>query len=223
MRVGLAGAEHILVRYGSRIDSEGFCPQDCVETFIRANEAWAMIATEPIPYSNVDSEDHRAWAAVGQLVFWINRRDVADRSERIAFLCDELMSVPAALPDIRHLARFHKWTETQPVLTQLTTRFGESIGRALLESLEHDGHYTSAFRGAEFFQNEIFHQSICILAIIGTRETIDRLRPLTDHPSHGLNVIQAIEEIEKRLAAAHEHQNESRAPRAASQVGVVCG
>jgi hypothetical protein len=203
IRLGLTDAEHILLRYGDRIESDGFCPQDCVATFIKANEAWARVASEPIPYNNIDSDDHRAWAIIGELVFWVNRESSVRDPGRIAFLCDELMRLPAALPDVlRHVASLGKWTETGPGMAQLMTQCREPIARALAESLGSGGSLTSVFRGAEFVQSDIFREAIHTLGDIGNRESIDRLRPFTNHPVHGRDAIQAIEEIEKRLAAA---------------------
>ena len=89
-----------LIRYGGRIDPGVSSRQDCVEPFIRANQAWAQIADAPIPYRDIDTEDHHAWAIMGEMVFWMSRTDDDASQGRMTVLFDDLTRLPAALPDV---------------------------------------------------------------------------------------------------------------------------
>jgi Nuclease-related domain len=196
------GVEQILARYGSRIDADNVWPQESVEAFTLANEAWAGFGSGPIPYGEISSDDHRAWAIIGELIFWIRRGMTPENAGRIKFLSNELLSVPAAIPDVmRRLAPFRKWTDRGAMSAEIVKHFREPIRKALEKSLEGGGPFTSVFPGAEFFRDEIILETIRLLADIGSHETITQLRLLADDARHGKAAICAIEDIEKRLVA----------------------
>jgi hypothetical protein len=198
-KIGCEGAQDLLRRYGSRVDPEAFSSQDCVDCFIMANEAWAKIANEPIPYREISSPDHQAWAIIGELIFWSNRQDNSESAGRISFLCDELMRFPTALPDVLvEIGSSHKGMGTAPVLNLLLTRHSSGIRKALHESLKYEGQLTSAFGHAQFYQNKRFQWTISTLGDIGDRESIILLRSWTDSTTYGKDAIHSIERIEQR-------------------------
>ena len=73
--------------------------------------------------------------------------------------------------------------------------------RAVLNCcLEHEGRLTSAFKGAEHRQRQLFSWLISTLAEIGDSESIEKLRVWTDNPVYGKHAICAIETIARRVA-----------------------
>jgi hypothetical protein len=213
-KTGWAGAEDVLCRYGGRIDPKVFSSQDYVECFIIANQAWAQISGEPIPYSEMSSPDDQAWAIVGELIFWLNRPDGKEAAGRVAFLCGKLRHIPRALPDVlREIAHSHKGMGSAPILGLVLTHYADDIRKALHESLKYEGCLTSVFQHAQFYQKELFLWTISILGDIGDRESIALLRPWADSLTYGKTAIRAIEQIEQRVAVSHSqhHQRSSQA------------
>jgi hypothetical protein len=199
---GCEGAEDILVRIGSRIDPDSFCPQDCVKCFIIAHEAWARIADQPIPYRDVSSDDHRVWAIVGELIFWLNRKD-KDSSGRMSFLLGELTRFPKAVPDVlKQIGHSQMGMGPAPALQLLLAQHTQGIRNALHESLKWEGCLSSAFRNPPLHSTELFLWTISTLGYIGNRESVSLLRPWTEITAYGKEAIRAIEHIERREIAS---------------------
>lgn len=201
-KFGFEGTEDILIRIGNRIDPDSNCPQDCVRCFIMAHEAWAQIADEPIPYLDISSEDHRAWATAGELIFWLNRKD-KDSSGRISFLLDELTHFPKAVPDVlKQIGHSQMSTGPAPALQSLLVQHTDDIRNALHESLKCEGSLTSAFLNPPVYQTELLRWTISILGLIGDRKSISLLRSWTESTTYGKDAIHAIEQIEGRDIAS---------------------
>lgn len=194
----------VLLRYGGRIVTDAFSAQDSVAMFIMANEAWARLADAPIPYRDVDSAGHQAWAIIGESVFWMNRPDDEASRGRLRVLFDELTDLPAELPDVfKQLGHSHKGMGNAPTLAQLLKRHPDGIRRALQQSLKFEGRLTSVFPTGEFLLGENFQWIISCLGEVGNNETITLLRPYADSQIHGKDAIQSIEQIQKREATVH--------------------
>jgi len=199
-KVGFGGSEHILSRIGSRIDPLSTCPQNSVESFIMAHEAWAQLSGQPIPYRDASSEDHLAWSVMGELVFWLNRKDT-DSSGRVSFLCGELARHAEAVPDVlRQIARSHKGMGSAPAFRMLLAKHKDPIRSALHESLQREGPLTSVFQSSERDATERLHWTLSTLADVGDRTSIALLRSVTDDIEFGKDAINAIQQIERRSA-----------------------
>ncbi|MGD1092498.1 MAG: hypothetical protein ABSB35_10980 [Bryobacteraceae bacterium] len=202
-KVGCNGAKDILARLGSRIDGDAFCPQETVETFAVANEAWASISEEPLHYADPSSPDHRVWAIAGELIFWLSRPDGQNTPARAATLFVDLRGAPEAVPDVlHHLGSGYMGTRQAAPFTTWLAKHRDGVRAVLDCCLEHEGRLTSAFKGAEYRQRELFSWVISTLAEIGDSKSIQRLRVWTDHPVYGKGAIRAIETIEQRDASA---------------------
>jgi hypothetical protein len=200
-KVGFGDAEDILIRYGSKIDSDTLCPQDSVSCYIMAHQAWAEIADEPIAYSDIPSEDHRVWAIVGELIFWLKRKN--SKVCRVSFLLEQLVHFPRAVPDVlRQIGCSHKAVGWAPALQMLLAEHRCGIREALHESIKCDGSFTSVFRSAATHSTELFRWTISTLGDIGDRKTIAVLRPWTESSLYGKDAIRAIEQIEQRNIAS---------------------
>jgi hypothetical protein len=201
-KLGFDGAEDILARYGGRIDPESHCPQDNVACFVTANEAWAQIADQPLPYLDSSSPDHRVWAVLGDLLYWLNRRD-RDSAERVSFLSQELKSYPEALPDaLRQLERCN-YMRIRPTsaLQSLLAAQADAVRDALHGTLQSARHLTSVFRGGPIPLVELVQWTISTLGEIGDGKTVSFLRGWTENAICGRDAIHAIEQIEHRLAS----------------------
>lgn len=203
-KLGCDSARDIVAGIGSRIDVDNFCPQEAVETFVVANEAWAGISEEPLRYG-VASSEVRVWAIAGELVFWLHHSSAPkDAASRIKALLLELTESPAAVPDVfRYLspALFMGRPHAAP-FALLLSNYTEEIRTLLNLCLEHEGRFTSAFRGAEHRQCELFDWVVSTLAEIGDDTSINNLRVWTGHPMYGTGVIKAIECIARRCVSA---------------------
>lgn len=199
-KLGCDGAKDVLARLGSRVDGDAFCPQETVETFVVANEAWAAISEAPIPYADVSSPDHHVWAIAGELIFWLNRSDCENNSARVSILLQDMLQRPQAVPLLLHLGTGYMGSQHAAPLPALLARHRVDLRSVLNNSLEYEGRLTSAFKGAEHRQAELFSWVISTLADIGNGESADKLRVWTDHSVYGRHAIRAIETIEQRKA-----------------------
>ncbi|HPT26068.1 MAG TPA: nuclease-related domain-containing protein [Bryobacteraceae bacterium] len=198
-KLGIEGATDILTRLGSGVDGDAFCPQETIETFVIANEAWAAVSGEPLRYTDVSSPDHRTWAIIGELIFWLNRADGANRTARIEALIAELLDLPGAVPDaLHHLGSGYLGRQQTSPLSLLLAKYCDDLRAVLNRCLEHEGRLTSAFRGVQHRQRELFSWVISTLAEIGDGESIEKLRVWTEHPVYGKPAICAIEKIRRR-------------------------
>jgi hypothetical protein len=194
-----ARAKDILLRFGSVIDEEAFCPQETVATFVLANESWATVGEAPIAYAESSSADHHAWAIVGELIFWLNRSSPADSDARVAVLLRDLRAIPQAVPDVlRHLGMAFVVPRSEAPFSDLVAKHPEGVRAALNRCLDYEGRPTSTFRGAEHRQRELFSWAIETLAEIGDDESLAKLRGWTNHVIYGKLAIRAIETIERQ-------------------------
>ena len=201
-KYGFAGAEDILARYGGRIDAECFCPQDAVACFVMANQAWAQISDVPMRYQDESSNDHRAWAIVGEIIFWLNHSQ-GGSGDRVAFLCRELARYSEALPDVLRQIEHSNWKHILPASTLqlLYAQQSEAIANALHESLKCERSLTSVFRGGPMQPVELFRWTVSKLGDIGGRNAVSLLQAWTESTVYGKDAIRAIEQIEHRIAS----------------------
>lgn len=200
-KLGCDGAKDILARLGSRIDGDAFCPQETVETFVVANEAWATVSEAPMRYADVSSPDHQVWAIVGELIFWLSRSDCENSSARVRVLFQDMTRRPQAVPDVlHHLSSGYMGLHRAAPLSALLAKHRDDLREVLNSSLEYEGRLTSAFKGAEHRQRELFSWVISTLAEIGNGESVNKLRLWTDHSVYGKLAVRAIETIEQRKA-----------------------
>ena len=197
-KVGCEGAENVLVKFGSRIDPKSFCPQDTISCYLMAHEAWAQLASEPIPYSDDFSEDHRVWAIVGELIFWLNWK-IEEAPGRISILCSELADHPNGVPDVfQQIEASNKLQPRMPALKSLFANFKDAIRQALHQSLQCEGSLTSLFWNSPTRSVELFRWTISTLGEIGNCESIQLLQPWTEDRVYGSDAIRAIERIQLR-------------------------
>ena len=83
-------------------------------------------------------------------------------------------------------------------LSALLIKHREDLRALLNYCLEYEGRLTSAFKGAEHRQRELFSFVISTLGEIGDADSVTRLRAWTDHWVYGKYAIRAIETIEQR-------------------------
>ncbi len=198
-KLGIEGATDILTRLGSCVDGDAFYPQETIETFVIANEAWAAVSEEPLRYADVSSRDHRTWAIIGELIFWSNRADGEDHSARVRTLLVDLLAIPEAVPDVlHHLGSGYLGLKQASPLNLLMAAHGDDLRAVLNRCLEHEGRLTSAFKGGQYRQRELFSWVISTLADIGDDESIEKLRVWTEHSVYGKPAICAIETIRRR-------------------------
>jgi hypothetical protein len=200
-KLGFHGARDIVARLGSAVDGDASCPQESVETFVVANEAWTDVSEEPLRHADVSSPDNRVWAIAGEMIFWLNHSDGKNNSARVRNLLGALLDVPEAVPDVLHHlgSRYLGRQEAAPLRLMLES-YGDDLRMVLNRCLEHEGRLTSAFRGAQHRQSELFLWVISTLAEIGDDESVEKLRAWTDHPVYGRPAIRATEGIRRRAA-----------------------
>jgi hypothetical protein len=74
----------------------------------------------------------------------------------------------------------------------------DDLRAVLNRCLEHEGRLTSAFKGGQYRQRELFSWVISTLADIGDGESIEKLRVWTEDSVYGKPAICAIETIRRR-------------------------
>ena len=133
---------------------------ETVESFVVANEAWATFSKEPLRYADLSSLDHRAWAIAGELIFWLSRSAGENNTARVETLFLDLLAVPEAVPDVLdHLGSRIMELEQATPFNVMLTKHRDNVRAVLNCCLEHEGRLTSAFKGAEHRQHELFSWS----------------------------------------------------------------
>ena len=197
-KVGCEGAAELVSRYACRVDPDTLFPAARVECFVTAQEVWAQVASEPIPYKDIVSEDHHVWAIVGELIFWLSQ--AGERSAgRTSFLCSELARFPLAVPDVlRQVGRY----DSSRALRSLLTTHASGVRNALHGALQCGKSFTSVFTKYPESQSELFLWTISTLGDIGDGTSMALLLPWTESSTYGGEAIRAIEKIGGRRATS---------------------
>jgi hypothetical protein len=189
----------IFCRFATELDADTSCTQEIVGAFLASIRGYARFGDEPPTISDGASDDRRAWAIIGSILFWWMRGvDLGCAIEEIAIgwrrLKDE-MSV--CFPDILQKINESQWRNSEHSIN-LARLFPEEI-RPLLESaIPNRKSLTSLFRHGGSSDERVLQTVIRTLEEIGNEGSIAVLQELTEDPTFGKSAVQAIQALRRR-------------------------
>jgi hypothetical protein len=200
--LGRADIRAVFERFAQTPDpSSWFAPQHGVTTHIRAIRACAEFCDQP-PLTHEGTEEIRAWAAVSELVFWMERDalDLDVDHERSAELWSTLLGElrPAAADVLHALNSAEPIAQKQAnrAHERLIARHANEVRDLLTWSLSHRDELASVRR---FVQEAARDQYLVVtLGKVGNASTAALLRSFANDPEIGQVAADAILAIEQR-------------------------
>jgi hypothetical protein len=187
--------------HASKIEAEAHCAQEAARTFFLSIVGYAQFSDRPPEYRGPDDPNHRAWATVGEIIFWDHQRDRQPTlaGQKIRSLWLQLHGdMATAFPDILH--KLHGgWVPGESAAHSLIRSYPGEI-RSLLEvGIARRNEITSVFfNGASWLMTDTQKFAINALATIGSESSVPILIELQDDPQLGLTAVEAVKKIRSR-------------------------
>lgn len=188
----------VYLRFAEGVDGESCCPQDATAAYVLAVEGCARFMEAPPPYKRVDGIPHRAWAALGEILFWAFRNNEVARSRWSQF---EGPTRLAAADVVYHLATsYWKIDFTDHPTIDLLTLHKAEIRPILEDCLRERESLSSVFNFGGSRNRSVISHLISTLGTIGNEGTARLLHTILDDMEFGTDALRAIESIRGKHA-----------------------
>jgi hypothetical protein len=165
----------------------------------------------PPAYQKGDAPEHRAWQAVGEILFRVWRGSDIDANSKLiekAWARFDGAMVLAAADVLYQLNHSHWQIEKGDTAIDLVAMFPKQLRPILERCIEDREALPTVFRFGGSRDRGVIRFLIGSLGRLGDATTVPILGTIVDDPEFGKDAIQAIESIEKSILA----QRALRAP-----------
>src|ERR1019366_424142 len=80
LKLGAESAPHVFQGFAASIHSDSHSPQEATAAYVLGIAGCSDFMVEPPTYTGPDTPEHLAWKIIGQILFWLLRRDKELRS-----------------------------------------------------------------------------------------------------------------------------------------------
>jgi hypothetical protein len=196
----------LIARWAALPDIQSVHPGESIQAFVMAYAALARLGVDlPRPAGDLSSAAN-ALTACGEIIYWLNRIDIALAERRAA--CAEAFSIlsgnaDGVAADAIYQLKFSnvlfdeaakELPGSKPVLGSFVGEFPEAVADIFRNALRRPTEQRGYFAG--FRVGDLLSSCLAALGEIGTTADIELLRPYTQVPNLGSVAMDAIRRLE---------------------------